>query len=74
MKLVDPDDVAALLECLYSDRAFRAAEAQKVYENARRPAYNWDRISKQWDELLQAILAKTALVSTDYTDYFTESV
>jgi glycosyltransferase involved in cell wall biosynthesis len=57
MKSVDPDDVAALLECLYSDRAFRSEEAQKAYQNARRPAYNWDRIAKQWDDLLQAVLA-----------------
>ena len=30
MKLVDPDDIAALLEKLYSDRTFRAEEAKKV--------------------------------------------
>ena len=57
MKLVDPDDVAALLERLYSDRAFRAEEARKAYENARRRAYNWDRIAEQWDDVLQAMLA-----------------
>lgn len=56
MKLVDPDDVAALLERLYSDRTFRAAEAKKAYENARRNAYSWDRIAEQWDDVLQRVV------------------
>ncbi|HEX6716391.1 MAG TPA: glycosyltransferase family 4 protein [Pyrinomonadaceae bacterium] len=56
-QFVGPDDVAAVLERLYSDRGFRAEQAQKGYENARQPAYQWDQIAVQWDELLQRVLA-----------------
>jgi glycosyltransferase involved in cell wall biosynthesis len=56
MKFVDPDDVAALLEKLYSDRTFRAEESKKAYEIARRATYNWDRIAEQWDDVLQCVL------------------
>jgi len=56
-QFVDPDDVAAVLERLYSDRQFRREQARKAYENALQPAYSWDLIAKQWDDLFQRILA-----------------
>ena len=55
-KFVNPDDIALVLERLYSDRLFREEQAQKAYKNARHIAYDWDRIATQWDDLLQRIL------------------
>ena len=55
-KFVNPDDIALVLERLYSDRLFREEQAQKAYKNARQTAYDWDRIATQWDDLLQRIL------------------
>jgi len=60
-KFVDPDDIASVLERLYSDRRFREEQAQRAYENARQTAYDWDRIAQQWDELLQNVLATRAM-------------
>ena len=56
-QFVAPDDVAAVLERLYSDRHFRQEQAKKAYENALQRAYSWDVIAKQWDDLFQRVLA-----------------
>jgi D-inositol-3-phosphate glycosyltransferase len=56
-KFVAPDDIAAVLEKLYSDRQFREEQGQKAYQNARQPAYTWDRIATQWDALLDRMLS-----------------
>ena len=52
-KFVDADDIASILEKLYSNRQYRQEQAQKAYANATQPAYKWDRIATQWDHLLQ---------------------
>jgi glycosyltransferase involved in cell wall biosynthesis len=54
-KFVEPDDIAATLENLYSNKQFRLEQAQKAYDNATQAAYKWDRIAAQWDDLLQRI-------------------
>jgi glycosyltransferase involved in cell wall biosynthesis len=60
-KFVNPDDVAFVLERLYSDRTFREEQARRAYRNARQTAYDWDRIAQQWDDLLQSVLATRAM-------------
>ena len=60
-KFVDPDDIASVLERLYSDTDFRREQAHKAYETAHRNSYRWDHIAKQWDRLFQNILAGTRL-------------
>ena len=52
-KFVDADDIASILEKLYSNKQYRQEQAQKAYANATQPAYSWDRIATQWDHLLQ---------------------
>jgi glycosyltransferase involved in cell wall biosynthesis len=46
-KFVEPDDIAATLENLYSDK---------------QEAYKWDRIAAEWDDLLQRVRLDSASV------------
>jgi glycosyltransferase involved in cell wall biosynthesis len=52
-KFVDANDIASILEKLYSSKQFRQEQAQKAYANAIQAAYSWDLIAVQWDHLLQ---------------------
>jgi glycosyltransferase involved in cell wall biosynthesis len=64
-KFVEPDDIAATLENLYSNKQFRLEQAQKAYDNATQAAYKWDRIAAQWDDLLQRIRLDPVCSMTD---------
>ncbi len=53
---VEPDDIAAMLDRLYSDLAFRREQAELAYATARDPRYNWKNIACDWDQILTKVL------------------
>ncbi|HVF98466.1 MAG TPA: glycosyltransferase, partial [Chloroflexia bacterium] len=64
MQEVAPEGVAAALERLYADRAYRRDMSVKAYRNATQPAYRWERIAAQWGQLFNAMGAGRALPPT----------
>lgn len=54
--LVSPESVAAALERLYADPGYRQRMACQAFENANRPEYRWEEISRRWESLLLEIL------------------
>lgn len=54
--LVSPESVAAALERLYADPGYRQQMACKAFENANRPEYRWEEISRRWESLLLEVL------------------
>ena len=53
-KHVAASDVAAALERLYADRAYRNSLAQRGQRNAKRPQYQWQNIADSWSQLFGA--------------------
>jgi glycosyltransferase involved in cell wall biosynthesis len=64
MAEVAPEGVAAALERLYADEAYRRDMSMKAYRNATQPAYYWERIAGQWSRLFNDMGAGRALPST----------
>ncbi|HET6313483.1 MAG TPA: glycosyltransferase family 4 protein [Chloroflexia bacterium] len=64
MQEVAPEGVAAALERLYADRAYRRDMSVKAYLNATQPAYRWERIAAQWGQLFNEMGAGRELPST----------
>lgn len=54
--LVSPEGVAAALERLYADPGYRQRMAARAFENANRPEYRWEGISRRWESLLLEVL------------------
>ena len=54
--IVTPEGVAAALQRLYEDRAYREALAEAAYRNATRPELNWNTIAAQWQRLFDELL------------------
>ena len=54
---VAPEDIAAALEKLYTDRAYLAHMARAAYTNSTRPEWSWTRIAGQWERFFQRVLA-----------------
>ena len=51
MAEVAPEGVAAALERLYADEAYRRDMSVRAYRNATRPEYRWEIIAGQWSRL-----------------------
>jgi glycosyltransferase involved in cell wall biosynthesis len=64
MAEVAPEGVAAALERLYADEAYRRDMSVKAYRNATQPAYRWERIAGEWSRLFNDMGAGRALPST----------
>ena len=58
MRAVIPQGVAAALERLYADPAYRRQQSLAAYQNATRPEYRWDRIAEQWCAVLDDVLSQ----------------
>ena len=56
-QVVSAEGVAAALQRVYEDRAYRAALAARAYGNATRPEFNWDAIALRWKALFDEVLA-----------------
>ena len=54
--IVTPEGVAAALQRLYEDRAYREALAEAGYRNATRPELNWNTIAARWRRLFEELL------------------
>ncbi|MEA2572783.1 MAG: hypothetical protein QOH93_81 [Chloroflexia bacterium] len=63
MQEVAPEGVAAALERLYADKAYRREMSLKAYRNATQPAYRWEEISRQWSRLFTDMGAGNSLPS-----------
>jgi glycosyltransferase involved in cell wall biosynthesis len=57
-ELVGEDDVAEVLERLYTDREFRRGQARQAYQIAQRASYRWPEIAGQWDTLFGTVLER----------------
>jgi D-inositol-3-phosphate glycosyltransferase len=55
--IVSPEGVAASLERVYKDRAYRDSLSEAGYRNATRPEFNWSSIAEQWKNLLLDAIA-----------------
>lgn len=53
---VSPEQVAASLERLYDDSQYRTDVADRCYEHATQPSYQWSDISRRWGEMLAELL------------------
>ncbi len=51
--IVSPQGVAAALQRLYEDRAYRDALAQAAYQNATRTEFKWSSAVAQWKKLFE---------------------
>ncbi len=54
--IVTPEGVAASLERLYRDEAYRKAMAEAAYRNATRAEFNWQAISARWSVVFNELL------------------
>jgi glycosyltransferase involved in cell wall biosynthesis len=53
--IVTPEGVAAALQRLYADRAYRGSLAEAAYRNATRPELDWGSIAARWKRLLEEV-------------------
>ncbi|MFC4634115.1 hypothetical protein ACFO3O_09375 [Dokdonia ponticola] len=51
--IIHPEDIALALEKAWSDKNDLALKEQLCYKNATKAAYNWARISKQWEVIIE---------------------
>jgi glycosyltransferase involved in cell wall biosynthesis len=54
--IVSPGTVAAALETLYSDQEQRQTVADRCYERATHPDFQWSKISGQWESIFNELL------------------
>ncbi len=55
--IISPDTVADSLERLYQNREYHYEMCIAAYNNAAKPAYNWNNISERWYSFFQEELA-----------------
>lgn len=60
---VSPEDVAQALETLYRDPARRRELARAAVSVAQNPAYSWDAVARQFDELFVGLTDDTEITS-----------
>ncbi len=53
--VIDPAELAAALERLYTSPALRESRADAAYERIMSPAYRWENIAGQWRDVITGI-------------------
>jgi D-inositol-3-phosphate glycosyltransferase len=65
MFTVSPGDVAAALERMYANKAYRAQMAQAAYERATDARFRWEHVGSKFRSIVEETLAPTAIFSSN---------